>query len=124
MYSSLSILIFYVLISHPNIATLAYILISLHFVVFVRVLKIFITESIGINLISVYSLVLMMYELTIVLRGIYTIIATHPSILFNVITVTMDIALGIFFCIFTEGNKYLYIRNGADSSDPVKIYEG
>ena len=118
LYLAFSGIIAFSLLYKPGLYTTDYIFIMLHVVVLIRLLKLVMVESSTDNNINLFTLLLIFYELTVILRGIYTINFVRPSILFNVITVTMDVAFGLFFCIFTEENKHLYIKIGSEDFGP------
>jgi hypothetical protein len=89
-----------------------YMFLLVHLVILARLLKFFILESINKSVMNLFFLILVIYELTLVLRGIYNLINITPSITYNILSIIMENVFGLFFCIFSEANTILLINFG------------
>ncbi|MBI5728002.1 MAG: hypothetical protein HY965_09130 [Ignavibacteriales bacterium] len=96
----------------PGITLINYFFLSFHLIIFTRLLKLLITESIIEGVFNLFIVILMIYELTLVLRSIYILSNTAPSFFYNTISLSIELAMGLFFCFYTENNKLLIVSFG------------
>jgi len=113
LYTIPLLIVIFALMPRPETRTIEYIFFTLHMLIFIRLLKIFIVETVSTNSFNLFLFVLLLYELTLISRCIYAINYVNPSLLYNAIASSMEVALGLFFCIFKEKNKNTNINFGA-----------
>lgn len=112
LFLLIAVIIAVFLYSYPGMTLINYLFFSFHLIIFTRLLKLVITESIVEGVFNLFVVILMIYELTLVLRSIYNLSNTAPSFLYNTISLSIELAMGLFFCFYTENNKLLTVSFG------------
>ncbi len=110
VYIIISILIMAVIIPEHKIALLVITLIILHLFIFTVFLKDFVWETVTNNSFNLYFVMLIIYELSILVRLFYAANGTSMGLYYYVVLTILEIVIGIFFTIFRENNPKLKIQ--------------
>ncbi len=110
VYMIIAILIMALIIPEHKIALVVVTLILLHSFILTVFLKDFVWETVVNKSLDVYFIMLVMYELSILVRLFYAANGTSLGLYYYVILLILEIFIGIFFTIFRENNPKLQIQ--------------
>jgi hypothetical protein len=110
IYIASAILIIGVIIPEHRISMMMLTLIMLHLFIFTIFLKDFVWETVTNKAFDLYFIMLIIYELSILVRLFYAANGSSMGLYYYVVLTILEIFIGIFFTIFRENNPRLQIQ--------------
>lgn len=90
--------------------TWIFLMIFVHFLIFSVILKLYALNQTSTGFISIFYLVLLFYELTLIFKFIVVTLGFENATGYYIITTIVQIAMGLFFSIVREDNTKLVIK--------------
>lgn len=89
------------------IENLLYLVLLLHLIIALKFIYITITEAYNENILNIFHLALIFYELSVVINLSVYLSGSEIKVIIYYMTLFFQILLALFFCIFTEKSKFL-----------------
>jgi hypothetical protein len=104
------LLIVFFLVAIVIVSDLNFIILILHFLIFLKFIKQVLISLHKTNAVNIFLLAFVFYELTIIMNILVFISSTETGIIFFYLTLSFQILVAIFFTIFREENTLLHFK--------------